>query len=280
MSFTIYPEPSSGRNFATFPILIFNVGTALTTITYKTVFEPIANDNDIIIYVLDTNPGSIPKTLEGFNNHVDQILDDIKGKFGISTTSNNIYLGGHSVGGIIGVNAVYPDNFNVTTSPLTINTLSFPVKGLVVFDSVDGDQPRSNQYPFRTKFDPDRVTHYVTPTGEVNPLSVLIFATAVENTGINPAYGGQRSYKAVGNSSNHPSNKYCFVSQGKYHHMDYTDPVTQAYRTDLTRALWTVKAQSDYVEGFQAFLRSKIVSFILSPSFDTTGFDDVHLLSH
>ena len=274
MTFTIYPShaPSNG-NCSTMPILIFCVGTALTTVSYASVFEPIEG---VIVYVMDTNPFSVAKTLQGFQNQATSILSDIQQHYGVSSLSDQIYLGGHSVGGIIAVNALFPGNFQVSAHSLEIDSLPFPVKGLICFDAVDGDKERSSEYPFRTKYDPTVATQYVTSNGTINPLPVLMFATAVENTGVNPVYGGQRAFNTVASSVNSPSNKYCFVSAGKYHHMDYTDPSTQAYRTDMTRVLWSVKQQSEYVADFQNFIRHKIQSFIFSSTFDRSVIDDLH----
>eukprot|EP01040_Poterioochromonas_malhamensis_P015073 gene15073-16800_t len=295
-SCVIYPSPTeTTKDLSNVPILIFLVGTSLGAGDYESMFKPLSSSGSLIVYVLDTDPGFPFKSPNGFRNTIKNVKNDLLAYYKIDSISNDVYLGGHSVGGIIALNAFYPANFAATILPggsMAITPITeFDIKGFVLFDAADGNMGTSSfalSYGQVTKYGPNKNTSYLlgTAPARANPYPILMFASNVKNTDLDPEYGGQRAFQALAIRDNdpYPKNKYCFVSASKYFHMDYIDPkatifpLGAAYKlgNDKTRN-WNVSVQESFVRGFQEFIRIKISSFILSSRFNETGFEDVQL---
>lgn len=278
-------------------ILVFLVGTALPLDSYNDIFTQLTiRSNNIIIYVLDSNPGNPFKTLDGFLKQVNNIDNHIKLYYNIPETSGEYYFGGHSVGGIIALNAVYPSNTDSNIKPnqsIQINdiNINFPYikifHGFICFDPVDGTNKNAYVYGMSQKYDPSKRNTYVLYTNPddnnnaneiiYNPYSMLIYASAKSNTGVDPIYGGQRAYHTLSyttttttNNDNYADivyNKHCYVSADLYHHMDYVDPDTcitlvPAYKLDSSRLLYSIDRQRSYILPFQTFVIDAVCRFL------------------
>ncbi len=291
----IYPSPTeTTKDLSNVPILIFLAGTSLRADDYESLFKPLASGGSLIVYVLDTNPHFPFKSSKKFKVAIRNVKNDILAYYNIDSISSDVYLGGHSVGGIIALNAFYRSNFAATILPgatMAITPIKeFDIKGFVLLDAADGNMGTSYFAPYgkSTKYRPDKNTSYVlgTAPARANPYPILMFASNVTNTLLDYEYGGQRAFKtlAVGNNDPYPKNKYCFVSASKYFHNDYIDPRAKiapfgaAYRMGNYKTRnWDEDVQATFVRGFQEFIRIKISSFILSSRFNETGFEDVQL---
>ena len=291
-SYNIYPKVHKAHhhdiNFTKMPIFIFVVGNGLNVHGYEYLFHRLTKESEVIVYVIDPVPTSTKKALEGFLEKLEDVESNIKRYFEISKTSEQFFFGGHDIGATIALNSIYPNNYNSRLHSITMHNLKYPINGLICFDPVDGHSSHPNDYSSTTKYDPDARTLYATSHGEENPIPLVIFATNTLNSGIAPEYGGFRFFKAIAcprrtlpNSENSKlpllANKYCFISEDSYHHLDYIDPTTDLYRSMIGKG-WSIELQEKHLENFHKFLIAKITSFIFDKHFNTTVHGDIKLL--
>lgn len=281
-NYKIYPlrEKKNG-DFTKMPVIVFLVGNYMTKFSYNTFLEKLTSHNDLIVYVLDTNPDSEWKTLNDFLPLIKDIPDHICQYYDMNHTSNQYYLGGHQIGATIALNSIYPDNYNSNMHSMTMHSIPLPLSGFICFHPVDGRNPSCTNYETKPKFSGKKDTCYVTSHGQVNPYPILMFSSSSKED----EEGGDHIFQAIAGSTNNPKNKYLIMSDSVYSWRDYVDPMTSSsthiLSADADHHAYHVGLRTpddnERVNHLHHFVIDKILSFIFDEELQSSVIGDIRI---